>query len=179
MVFQTTYFRIYMADTLSIFATNYLWYVIIGIAVGYFLIQPRPKQKRMLVFAAPVLPFVYLVSLLGGTLYYDPRPFVVDHFTPLIPHKPSNGFPSDHVLWSAATAAIVFPSNKYLSLILWFLPILVGASRVYVGVHHPIDIVGSIAMAILVASIVYLIIRRLKLFRDSTNLRPTQASREL
>src|SRR5260370_42636289 len=114
----------------------------------------------MLIFAALVLPVVYILSMLGGALYYDPRPFVVGHFTPLIPHKPNNGFPSDHVLWSAATAAIVFPSNKYLSLILWLLTILVSASRVYVGVHHPIDIVGSIAIAILVAFIVYLIIRR-------------------
>ncbi len=168
-----------MLDTLSIFAANYLWYVIIGIAVVYFLIQSRAEQKRMLVFAALVLPIVYIVSIIGGALYYDSRPFVVEHFTPLIPHKPSNGFPSDHVLWSAATAAIIFPSNKYVSLILWLLTILVGASRVYVGIHHPIDIAGSIAMAILVAFIVYLIIRRTKLFRDSTNSRPTQASREL
>ncbi len=168
-----------MVDTLSIFAANYLWYVIIGIAVVYFLIQPRPEQKRMLIFAALVLPLVYLVSILGGALYYDARPFVVNHFVPLIPHKANNGFPSDHVLWSAATAAIIFSSNKYVSLFLWLLTVLVGASRVYVGVHYPIDIVGSIAIAALVASIVYLIIRRMKLFRDSTNSRPTQASREL
>src|SRR5712692_2571521 len=168
-----------MLDTLSTLAANYLWYMIIGIAVVYFLTQSRPEQKRMLIFAALVLPLVYIVSLLGGALCDDPRPFVVGHFVPLIPHKANNGFPSDHVLWSASTAAIIFLSNKYLSLILWLLTILVGAARVYVGVHHPIDIVGSIAMAILVASIVYLIIRRMKLFRDSTKSRPTQASREL
>src|SRR5713226_3299518 len=142
-----------MVVTLSIIAASYLWYVVIGIAVVYFLIESRPEQKRMLIFAALVLPFVYLVAILGGALYNDPRPFVVKHFVPLIPHKANNGFPSDRVLWSAATAAIIFLSNKYLSLILWLLTILVGASRAYVGVHHPIDIVGSIAMAILVASI--------------------------
>ena len=157
-----------MVDTLSIFAANYLWYVIIGITVVYFLTLSRPEQKRMLIFAALVLPLVYLFSLLGGALYYDARPFVVEHFTPLIPHKPSNGFPSDHVLWSAATAAIIFPSNKYLSLLLWVLTILVGAARVRAGVHHPIDIVGSMLMAIVVGSIVYLIIRKMKMFRGAT-----------
>src|SRR3989442_15150999 len=151
-----------MVDTLSIFAANYLWYVIIGIAVVYFLIQSRPEQKRMVILAALVLPLVYLISLLGGAFYYDPRPFVVEHFTPLIPHKPSNGFPSDHVLWSAATAAIIFPNNKYLSLLLWVPTILVGAARVHAGVHHPMDIVGSMLMAIVAASIVYLIIGRMK-----------------
>ncbi len=157
-----------MVDTLSIFAANYLWYVIIGITVVYFLTLSRPEQKRMLIFAALVLPLVYLFSLLGGALYYDARPFVVEHFNPLIPHKPSNGFPSDHVLWSAATAAIILPSNKYLSLILWLLTILVGASRVHAGVHHPVDIVGSMLIAIVVGSIVYLIIRRMKMFRGAT-----------
>ncbi len=168
-----------MVDTLSIFAANYLWYVIISIAVVYFLIQPRPEQKRMLILAALVLPLVYLVSLLGGALYYDPRPFVVGHFAPLIPHKPNNGFPSDHVLWSTATAAIILPSNEYLSLLLWLLTILVGASRVHAGVHHPIDIVGSITIAVLVTAVVYLVIGRIELFRDSTNSRPTQALRKL
>jgi len=80
------------------------------------------------------------VSLLSGALYDDPRPFAVEHFVPLIHHKPNNGFSSDHFLWNAATAAIIFPSNKYVSLILWLLTILVGASRVHLGVHYPIDL---------------------------------------
>ncbi len=160
-----------MLDTLSIFASNYLWYAIIGIAVVYFLQQSRPRQTRMLIFAALVLPLVYIVSLIGGALYDDPRPFVVGHFTPLIPHKASNGFPSDHVLWSAATAAIIFPSNKYLSLILWLLTILVGASRVHAGVHHPIDIVGSMLIAIVVAAVVYHFVKGRNISGDSPTLR--------
>jgi undecaprenyl-diphosphatase len=150
-----------MLDTFSIFASTYLWYAIIGMAILYFLTQSRPRQKRMLIFAALVLPLVYIVSMIGGALYDDPRPFVVGHFSPLIPHKPNNGFPSDHVLWSAATAAIIFPSNKYLSLILWLLTILVGAARVHAGIHHPIDIAGSALMAIGVAAFAYFMISRI------------------
>jgi len=157
-----------MLDTLSILAANYLWYAIIGLAVVYFLMQARPRQKRMLIFAILVLPLVYVVSIIGGALYYDPRPFVVGHFTPLIPHKPNNGFPSDHVVWSAATAVIIFPSNEHLSFILWLLTILVGVSRVHAGVHHPIDIVGSMLMAIVVAAFAYFIIERVNILRDTT-----------
>ena len=157
-----------MLDNISVIGANYLWFVIIGIAVAYFLIRPRPEQKRMLIFIALVLPLVYVASLLGGALYNDPRPFVVGDFAPLIPHKANNGFPSDHVLWSAAMAAIMFPGNRYLSLILWVLTILVGASRVYVGVHHPIDIVGTILMVIVVAALAYFIIKKMNLFRYAT-----------
>lgn len=157
-----------MLDTFSIFASTYLWYAIIGIAIVYFLMQSRPRQKRMLIFAALVLPLVYIVSIIGGAFYDDPRPFVVGHFSPLIPHKPNNGFPSDHVLWSAATAAIIFSSNRYLSIILWLLTILVGAARVHAGVHHPIDIAGSVLMAIVVAAFVYFMISRIKALRSIT-----------
>src|SRR5260370_1050908 len=128
----------------------------------------RPTCVFVCVFFSPVVS-TFVVLECTRVYTYDPRPFVVEHFGPLISHKPSNGFPSDHVLWSAATAAIIFPSSKYLSLLLWVLTILVGAARVHAGVHHPIDIVGSMLMAIVAASILYLIIRRMKMFRDATD----------
>ncbi len=97
-----------MLSALSIFAANYLWYAVIAIAVVLFFTLPRPKQIRLLMLAILVLPLGYLASVIAAALYYDPRPFVVGHFAPLIPHKPSNGFPSDHVLWSAVISAITF-----------------------------------------------------------------------
>src|SRR5215831_12706884 len=165
-----------MLNTFAIFGANYLWYAIIGIAVLMLFMLPRREQIRILVLAAVVLPLTYLISLIAGALYYDPRPFVIGHFVPLIPHKPSNGFPSDHVLWSAAISAITFSTKRYVSLILWLLTLLVGASRVYLGVHHPIDIVGSIAIAIVVSVLVHLLLRRINLFDYWTLVRATQPS---
>jgi len=152
-----------MLNTFAIFGANYLWYAIIGIAVLMLFMLPRREQIRILVLAAVVLPLTYLISLIAGALYYDPRPFVIGHFVPLVPHKPSNGFPSDHVLWSAAISAITFLSNKYLDLILWLLTLLVGASRVYVGVHHPVDIIGSVVIAVGVAILVHFVLKRINL----------------
>ena len=149
-----------MLDTLSIFGAEYLFIVIAGIALVYFLRQPRSAQKRIVIFAALTLPLIFIVSKIAALFYDDPRPFVVGHFIPLIPHEPDNGFPSDHVLLCAGIAAIIYPSSKSLSLILWALTLLVGMSRVQVGLHHPVDIVGSIGMAIAVAALACLIIKR-------------------
>ena len=119
-------------------------------------------------FAALTLPVIFIVSKIGALLYNDPRPFVAGHFIPLIPHEPDNGFPSDHVLLCASIAAVIYPSSKSLSLILWGLTLLIGISRVHTGLHHLVDVVGSIIMAIVVAAIVYRIINRRKISADST-----------
>src|SRR3979409_1476675 len=105
-----------LLDTLSIFGAKYLFIVIGGIALVYFLKQPRSRRKRIVIFAALTLPLTYIVSKIGALLYNDPRPFVAGHFIPLIPHEPDNGFPSDHVLLCAGIAALIYPSSRSLSL---------------------------------------------------------------
>jgi undecaprenyl-diphosphatase len=147
-----------MLDSLSIFGAKYLFIVIAVIALAYLLKQPRSGQKRIAIFAALTLPLTYIVSKIAALLYTDPRPFVAGHLIPLIAHEPDNGFPSDHVLLCAGIAAVIYPSSKRLSLILWALTLLVGMSRVHTGLHHPVDIIGSIVMAIAVAAIVYRLI---------------------
>lgn len=101
------------------------------------------------------LPLIYIVSRVVAQFYYDPRPFVVGHFLPLIPHEPDNGFPSDHTLLGVAMAVVIYPFSKKISMISWTLAILAGTSRVLAGVHHLIDILGSAAIAILVGLIAY------------------------
>jgi undecaprenyl-diphosphatase len=92
----------------------------------------------------------YIISRIAGALYFDPRPFVVGHFIPLIAHAADNGFPSDHVLLTGALAMIVWFYNKKLSIVLWVLALLIGWARVYVGIHHTADIVGSIVIVLAV-----------------------------
>ncbi len=143
------------AKALAIFGAKYLLVIIVGIALIYFLRQPRPTQRKMLTLAAVACPLILLIARLIAIFYYDPRPFVVGHFAPLIPHDPDNGFPSDHALLGAAISSWAFPFSKKLSAAAWILTLLVGFSRVYVGVHHPIDIAGSIIISILTTSAVY------------------------
>lgn len=112
-------------------------------------------------FALPSLLLAYLLALFVCHFYFDPRPFVVNNFTPLIPHAPDNGFPSDHALLVASIAIIGTYINRKLGIVLWILAVLVGIGRVYVGVHHAIDVVGSFLIAILATSVVYFTYRYL------------------
>ena len=110
----------------------------------------------MLLLAVIILPLTYVVAKIGSHLYFDPRPFVVMHVHPLIPHIADNGFPSDHELISAAFASILFVFNKKWGIVAFVLAILIGYSRVYTLVHHPLDIVGSFVISIVVmVAVVY------------------------
>jgi undecaprenyl-diphosphatase len=117
----------------------------------------------MLLLAVISLPIIYLLSKIGAYLYYDPRPFVVDHFTPLVSHDPDNGFPSDHVLLLSSMSALLYPFRKKISYLLFFVTAVVAISRVYVGIHHIVDVLGSFLIAIAVVFIVHLILKRFRL----------------
>jgi undecaprenyl-diphosphatase len=88
---------------------------------------------------------------------------VIGHFIPLVLHVPDNGFPSDHVLLTSAIASIIFPFNRGTSTAAWIVAVLVGVSRVYVGVHHPIDIIGSMVISAIVSTCVYLFLWQKKI----------------
>ncbi len=142
-------------DSLFIFGAKYLFALSIIIAGGYFLLQSRPIQKKMVIFGFVSAVLTFLIALIARSIYTNPRPFVVQHFTPLIPHAPDNGFPSDHALLVGLIAAVIYPFSRKISAALWLIAIVVAGSRVYVGVHHSIDVVGSFVIAIVMTACGY------------------------
>jgi undecaprenyl-diphosphatase len=146
-------------DTIYIFGAKYLYIVVLIIAIAYFLKQPKETKKTIAVFALIALPLAYITAKIAGHFYYDPRPFVQSHFNPLIFHEPDNGFPSDHALLTGAIATTWFYFNRRIGIVLWIIAILVGVSRVSVGVHHPIDIVGSFIIALTCVAVAHKIVR--------------------
>lgn len=134
-------------NTLYIFGAKYLF--ILSPLLGLFWFYKLPKEKRgkALVFGILTLPLAFIIAKIASHFYMNPRPFVVDNFTPLIPHAPDNGFPSDHTLLVAAVASVVTFLDIRKSLWFWIIAIAVAISRVAVGVHHPIDVTASAIIA--------------------------------
>jgi undecaprenyl-diphosphatase len=140
---------------LIIFGAKYLYILTILIALIFFFYLPKDKKKGFALLAVIALPCVYICAKIAGHFYFDPRPFVTGHFTPLIPHPADNGFVSDHMLLTGAIAMIVFFYNKKTGAILWVAALLVGLSRVLAGIHHPIDILGAAVISAAVPAIIY------------------------
>ncbi len=140
-------------NTFFIYAAKYAVVLPVLMLGIYFLAQRWPAQLRMALFAVPAGILSYALGRLGSVLYYNPRPFVVGHFTPLIAHAANNGFPSDHTLLAAAFASVGMYWNKRLGVALWVLTLFIAVARVYVGVHHPLDVIASMAFALIGVSV--------------------------
>jgi undecaprenyl-diphosphatase len=89
-------------------------------------------------------------------VYQDPKPLV---------HVPHGGsFPSGHAATSFAAATMLSFAFPRLAPALFVLAAAVAFSRVYVGVHYPLDIIAGAALGILLATALRLLVRgRLRL----------------
>ena len=77
-------------------------------------------------------------------VYPDPRPLVG------VPH--SGAFPSGHAAAAFAAATVIAYASRRLAVPAYVLAALVAWSRVYVGVHWPLDVIGGAVLGVLVAT---------------------------
>ena len=134
-------------DILITLSARYLYIIIGFIAICYWLILPRRLKGQVLVFGLIAAIVTYTLVKIGGAVFYDPRPFVSAHTSPLIPHAVNNGFPSDHTALAAAIAVAIYPISRKFGLGLIALALIVGVSRILAHIHSPIDIIGSFVFA--------------------------------
>lgn len=135
-------------DTLIEFVAADLYVLVVMAAALIVLLLFRKRAIELAIAALVTGAIAYLLSKLGTNLISDPRPFLVEHTSPLITSATDNGFPSDHTLLLATVAVIITLANWRIGVLFWFLALLVGLARVYVRVHHLLDIGGSIVIVL-------------------------------
>ena len=101
---------------------------------------------------------VIIFTMIGGCIsqlishfFHMPRPFVLGIGHNILPHAPTGSFPSNHMfIFSSIAFSYLFSPYKQYGITLLFIALLVGWSRVFVGVHFPLDILGGFIIAFLV-----------------------------
>jgi len=83
------------------------------------------------------------------TLWPHPRPFMIGLGHTFLEHKPEASFPSDHAtVFFTLGLGLMLGSLRRLGALVLLLGVLVGWSRIYLGVHFPFDIAGALLLAI-------------------------------
>jgi undecaprenyl-diphosphatase len=123
------------------------WLVFSVFCVAGYLVLDKKSQMAAFVVASTTGGFI-LSSLLKYS-FQRPRPDIVPH----ISHVYTSSFPSSHSMLSAVSyltlGALVSSVVKrpllkmYLLAIATLISMLVGATRVYLGVHYPTDVLAG------------------------------------
>ena len=79
----------------------------------------------------------------------------------LVPAPHDMSFPSGHAATSFAAATILTAARPRLAPLWFLLALAIGFSRIYVGVHYPLDVFGGAVLGVAVALVVRAAVIRL------------------
>ena len=112
----------------------------------------RPGLYAVVAAAAAVaLSDATAVRLLKPLFARARPPFALETVRLLLPHQaPSPAFPSAHAANTFAFAFVIFTEYRRVGAALFAVAAVVSYSRIYVGVHYPLDALGGAAWGVFV-----------------------------
>lgn len=149
-------------DNIMIFFSKDVPYIFMAAVAIIFILGIGKKnvEYRKVTFNTFVITVINLMlSFIIGSIYYVDRPFVHNKVNLLFPHVRDASFPSDHATGTMSIALGLKKYNKLLSGILTAISIVVAFSRVYVGHHYPMDVIGAYIIVFAVSYIYNLKLR--------------------
>ena len=150
-----------LLDNIAIFLAEYSPYLFIAVEVYLYFIA-RKRNEALLAFYSILLALS--INQIIGLFYFHNRPFMDGLGITIFQHVQENSFPSDHTTFMLAIAfsLLLSPRTRKVGLLLIIVGIIGGSCRVFIGIHYPFDIMGSILIGAVSAIIIQLLSQRVK-----------------
>lgn len=157
--------RLKMLDPFFLFITNTSSMVCIAITVITFL-AGLIKRSRVLTLKGLQLLITFLTSFIFirvlKYLFGRERPYSAYNFLDKVAQAESLSFPSGHTFeaFAFATAAALLFKNLWARLFLFLWVILVGLSRMILGMHYLSDVMGGVVFGVITGYAVHVLYQR-------------------
>lgn len=160
-IFYTIYnlSKVPILAKLSLFLSYPFTYILLFLLILWAIFF---SQKKMYNFSLPFLSgiFSWLFANIIKSILKINRPFIDLSIIPL--HSEVGfSFPSEHMAVFTAIAIAMFLINKKAGLVFLIIAILIGLSRIIIGVHYPLDILGGLFVGMLVGLIFIKIFKKI------------------
>jgi membrane-associated phospholipid phosphatase len=134
----------------------------VWLALALFLAALWRRPSILVLVAAADLAADGLAYVLRDAIGRDRPPVVYPKPDALVrvPHQPA--FPSGHAATAFACATVIAWAAPRLRIPAFVLAAAIAWSRVYVGVHWPLDVLGGAALGVLVATALLMLVEVLR-----------------
>ena len=150
---------------------NEFFYIVIVLLIFWCIDEKKGFRLGLLVIISA------WINMVLKTVFGQPRPFDFDPSLGLS-FEPSNGFPSGHAQMSMTfwiTVSYLFAKNK-IKTFLWVFSfamiLLIGFSRLYLGVHFPTDVFAGWIFACVVMGLFYILEKPITPVLNKAGIRP-------
>jgi undecaprenyl-diphosphatase len=137
---------------LAQFAAADLIYIVPLILIAAWL-WGTPRCRTSLVLAVAAAIGALMINGLIGFAWYHPRPFVLGIGHTYLAHAADSSFPSDHaaLMWAVGAMLFARTGTRMIGIGIIILTLVTAWTRIYVGVHFPLDMAGAIVVGSLCA----------------------------
>lgn len=147
---------------------------IAGAIAAFYLVYGFIKKTPFLKYRKWEVAVAYLINAIIITILKyavnRTRPFVIDSHIEKLTWGGSPSFPSGHTgdaMIIAITVSLVFYKQKWWLALLWIWAILVGYSRMVLGVHFLSDVLGATVISVIVGFVVHSIFKKINLVKNT------------
>ncbi len=154
----------------SIFIAEYT-VVLLALTV-LFIWFTRNKANRIMILCASIA-FIcaLLIGKVSGVFHSNFQPFAeLPDVNQLIHKEKDNSFPSDHTILFFSYCISFWLFKRGWSILWILLAILVGVSRIWVGVHYPFDVLAGILISLATATLIYLTFPKLSVTKNTIRI---------
>lgn len=163
-------------DWMFILFTSYIMYsvfVVVGFYVGIYepLRIPKGQLRIQSIFRAAEIFFMtvstWVVIRIIKVAVGLPRPFeVLEAIKVLAPIQGGTSFPSGHSALTMAFATSIYFYYPRLGKLLFVFAFIVGLSRIFVGVHYPLDVAVGLMIGYAVPKCIHTLFNFVKIARS-------------
>lgn len=117
-----------------------------GLLLLYLWFRPNGAKNgnKKLVLKAVLSALIALgINQVIGFFYFRPRPFAHHTVNMLIDKSHDPSFPSDHSTGSSSLTFSIIKNEPIIGSFMSILTLLLMVSRIYVGAHYPLDVLGG------------------------------------
>ncbi|HCI5391113.1 undecaprenyl-diphosphatase [Escherichia coli] len=133
----------------------------IPLAVLIVWFAGQGKGKKLMLRCSLTMMTGLVLSLVIGTIWPHPRPFMIPVGYVWFKHTADYSFPSDHVtLFLCFALSLISGKALKPGILVLVASFLVAWSRIFLGVHFPGDMIGAALVSVIATTIINLFLKK-------------------